>query len=279
MPKSVSFISRHARRHNATLRFLRQQIRPTLITRKDQRGSEFLGVSAVQAESLLKSPKGQKNTLDALANPKMKQPTYTAPGLDIIHYPQHPNMFDGFVISGRAWGSELRDTKVKVTIGGVTRQAVIREGLWATVFEDGALPIHHPGRKEVKARLTDALGHSASDKVDIQFEVFVDSYISIDTDYLHSTIAGRRHLIATGELNLGTHLVEREMIVTLVRDDSEGCIVSVGNVVNGWHHGEWRAKIPVPSNPQGSYRVRAQLMDGASPALTRTMTGLPVTFD
>jgi len=74
-------------------------------------------------------------------------------------------------------------------------------------------------------------------------------------------------------LNLGTHLHGRELIVLLVTDDEEARVMAAGAVTSGWHHGEWRAEIPLGHLSSGAYRVRAQLMDPANPALTRVMTG------
>ena len=204
----------------------------------------------------------------------IKQP-HKAPGVELIHFPSHPNMFDGFVVSGRAWGSDLQKVRVGVTVANTTRYGQIRDGLWAVVFEDGALPQYCDGNQEIIARVTDGLGFSAEASLSIYLEKFVDSFVSIDSKYVLDDDGSERHLIVTGELNLGTHLIGRDLTVALISDDDGARKLAIGEVANGWHHGEWQARIPV-SDCSGYFRVQAQLLDESNSALNRLMVSQPI---
>jgi len=198
-------------------------------------------------------------------------PGYVSPSIEIVYYPERANLFDGFAISGRAWGSELQGAYAYVTVSGVTRRAKITDGLWTVIFEDDSLPKHYSGTKEIIAQFRDNLGHVARTSVTVYIEEFMDSFITVDE---HSRIEGHGPsavLHTSGELTLGTHLEGRELIVLLVPDDAQHRVVSAGVVENGWQHGEWRAQIPIGRVKPGTYRVRAQLMDDANAALTRVM--------
>jgi len=203
-------------------------------------------------------------------------PGYVTPGVEIIHYPTSPNMFDGFVVSGRAWGSELWGGYVYVTVAGVTRRAKIIDGLWTAIFEDGAMPQHFAGTKELVAQARDNVGKIARTSITISMEQFVDSFVTIDNVHTVVGIGDDADLYTSGELNLGSHLEGRELIVMLVRDDEEACVVATGTVGKGWQHGEWRAKISLNGVKSGAFRVRALLMDSANAALTRVTTSSQV---
>jgi len=203
-------------------------------------------------------------------------PGYISPSLELVHYPLQPNLFDGFVVSGRAIGSELYGAFVYVTVAGVTRRAKIIDGLWTAIFEDDSLPKHYSGNKEIVAQVRDSLGHIARTSVEVTIEDFVDSFVTIDGAHTIVGIGADAELITSGELNLGSHLEGRELIVLLVRDDEEACVVATGTVAKGWHHGEWRARISLAGIKSGAFRVRAQLMDCANAALTRVMTSSQV---
>jgi len=213
----------------------------------------------------------QATKLDEPPSKRPSLPGYVTPSIEIIYYPERPNLFDGFAISGRAWGSELQGAYAYVTIAGVTRRSRIVDGLWTVIFEDDSLPKHYSGSKEIIAQFRDSLGHVARAAVTVYVEDFVDSFITVDE--IHKIIGDGRHaeLHASGELNLGTHLTGRELVVLLVRNDAEERVVSAGYLASGWQHGEWRARIPLGGVKPGSYRVRAQLMDDANAALTRVM--------
>ena len=205
-------------------------------------------------------------------------PDYCEPGLEVFHYPTHANMFDGFSISGRAWGSDLGSARVRISIAGVTRHGLVRDGLWTVIFDDGSLPQHRYGLRRAAIEISDAFGCVAKAEVVIEFEQFVDSYITIDSDYAVTYADdGAAMMRVKGELNLGTHLDGRELVVLLVCDPV-GCPAPlVGEVEPGWRHGEWRATFPLARAGCGPRRIRAQLMDNANPALTRVTTSGPVT--
>jgi len=205
-------------------------------------------------------------------------PGYVSPSIEILYYPERPNLFDGFTVSGRAWGSELQGAFAYVTIAGVTRRAKICDGLWTVIFEDGALPKHFSGNKEIVAQFRDNLDHIARASVTVYVEEFIDSFITVDNIHKvvgHGTDA---ELHISGELNLGTHQDGRELIVLLERDDANVAdpdyspqVVAAGKLSSGWHHGEWRARISLAGVKSGAFRVRAQLLDCANTALTRAM--------
>jgi len=199
-------------------------------------------------------------------------PGYISPTIEIIYYPERANLFDGFAVSGRAWGSELQGAYVYVTVAGVTRRAKITDGLWTVIFEDNALPAHYSGQKKILAQFRDSLGHIARTAVSIYVEDFEDSFITVDDAYQIAGHGKHKVLNIAGELNLGTHTEDRELIVLLVRDDAEGRVAAAGQLKNGWQYGEWRARIPLAGVKPGAYKVLAQLMDGANTALTRVMT-------
>ena len=207
-----------------------------------------------------------------------KKPPHKAPGVELVHYPSHPNMFDGFVVSGRAWGSDIQKKNVEVTVANTTRYGRIRDGLWAVVFEDGALPQYCDGNQEIIARVTDSLGITAETSLSIYLEKFVDSFVSIDTKYVFDDNGVEKLLIVTGELNLGTHLIGRDLTVTLISDDDGTQKLIMGEVANGWHHGEWQARIPV-SECTGYFRVQAHLLDESNSALNRVMVSQPIFVD
>jgi len=211
---------------------------------------------------------------EAFKNPVKRPnlPGYVSPSIEIVYYPERANLFDGFVISGRAWGSELQGAFAYVTISGVTRRAPITDGLWTVIFEDDALPKHYSGQKEIVAQLRDNLGHIVRTAVSLYIEDFVDSFITVDDDCKIVTEGRHQVLHAKGELNLGTHQEGRELVVLLVRDDVPEQVVAAGEVASGWHHGEWSARIRLSHLKAGSYRVKAQLMDCANTALTRVIT-------
>ena len=203
-------------------------------------------------------------------------PGYVSPSIEIVYYPERPNSFDGFAVSGRAWGSELQGAFAYVTISGVTRRAKIIDGLWTVIFEDDALPKHFSGPKEIVAQFRDNLDRIASASVSVYVEDFVDSFITVDDVHKVVGIGHEAELQASGELNLGTHSTGRELVVLLITDDADGplepgTIVAAGTVADSWRHGEWRAQIPLKGVKSGSYRVRAQLLDCANTALARTI--------
>jgi len=205
--------------------------------------------------------------------------TYIPPGLEVLHYPEHLNTFDGFVVSGRAWGSDIIAKQVQVSIAGVTRKARIIDGLWDVFFEDGALPRYRHGTCEIVASIGDTHGSTARSSMMVELEEFAEGYVQIDERYsLYETAEGDI-LQVTGDLALGTHDHDRELIVLLVSDDAEHSVVVTGNVAPGWQFGEWRAGIPISDLGPGDYFVRAQLMDRANVALTHIATSTtPITI-
>jgi len=194
-------------------------------------------------------------------------PGYVSPSIEIVYYPERPNVFDGFVVSGRVWGSELQGAYVYVTIAGATRRSRVVDGLWTVMFEDDSLPKHFSGPKEIVAQFRDNLGHIARTSVAIYVEDFIDSFITVDNNHRIEDGA----LFVSGELNLGTHTEGRELIVLLIEDDEAARVVGAGELDYGWQYGEWKARIPLAGVKPGEYRVRAQLLDCANTALTRTM--------
>lgn len=199
-------------------------------------------------------------------------PGYVSPSIEIIYYPERPNLFDAFSVSGRAWGSELQGAFVYVTVAGVTRRARIIDGLWEVFFEDDSLPKHYSGSKELVAQFRDNLGHVAQATLTVYVDDFIDSFITVDEMHKVEGAGSDAVLQVAGELNLGTHLEGRELSVLLVCDEDEQCIVAAGALAPGWQHGEWRARIPLAGVMNGAFRVRAQLTDTANAALTRVMT-------
>lgn len=200
------------------------------------------------------------------------EPTYIPPGLEVLQYPTQLNSFDSFTVSGQAWGSAIDGKVVQVSIAGITRTARIIDGLWAVTFEDGAIPRHRHGNREITAILRDSLGNAARSNLKVTLEEFSEGYVQVDE--LYSIIDDGKTLIATGELALGTHDQKRELIVLLVRDDAESTIAATGTVTSGWQFGEWRARIPLHGLATGTYKVRAQLMDCANAALTHIAMGV-----
>jgi hypothetical protein len=198
---------------------------------------------------------------------------YVAPGLEFVSLPINPNLFDGFVVSGRASGSHINASEVHITISGVTRHSRILDGLWSARFEDGALPMHYCGNKAIVAELRDERGQTVRLTETMMFERFVDSFVSIDEEHWITGTGTDKELHVKGELNLGTHLTDRELIVLLVRDDAEAAVVATGTVTGGWQYGEWRSRIPLAKVKSGQYRARALLIDGANATLGRVMTG------
>jgi len=212
------------------------------------------------------------------ANPT-KRPTlpgYVMPSIEIIYYPEKPNLFDGFTVSGQAWGSELQGAFVYVTVAGVTRRAKIIDGLWTVTFEDDALPRHYSGHKEIVAQFRDNVGKVATTSVSVYVEDFIDSFVIVDNVHQIVGEGPQAELHISGELNLGTHLADRELTVCLVTDDDEAAVVAAGELTAGWQHGEWRAQIALDGVESGEYKVRALLTDGANAALTRAMCSTQV---
>jgi len=199
------------------------------------------------------------------------------PGLDVVVFPRHVNTFDGFAVSGRAWGTQLEGATVEVCVSGVTRSSIIVDGLWSVRFEDQCLTRHHAGVRHVIARIKDA-GHTATQVSQwVTVDEFVDGYVHIDSWY---SVDGRQRtsgtLTVTGELSLGSHTEGRELRVLLL--DAQDAVVSTGLVSPGWHHGEWKAALPLKGVEPGQYQVKAMLTDKASSALTRSMRSQVITL-
>jgi len=227
----------------------------------------------VLSEQVVLTATPTEEAMGETANPTKRPslPGYVGPSIEIIYYPERPNLFDGFTVSGQAYGSELQGAFAYVTVAGVTRRAKIIDGLWTVIFEDDALPRHYSGHKEIVAQFRDNVGKVATASVSVYIEDFIDSFIIVDNTHkiVGDGIEAQLHI--SGELNLGTHLDNRELQVTLVSDDEAGHTVAIGELEPGWQHGEWRAAISLKKIIPGEYRVRAQLSDGANAALTRVM--------
>ncbi len=198
---------------------------------------------------------------------------YVAPRLELTACPRILTTFDGFAISGRVFGSEVDGVEVEVTVAGVARTAVVANGSWVVRFEDGALHHHLAGVRPVTGRVTDRWFNTAQATEWVTIDEFVEGFVHVD--YRTEVVGklGDGHLVATGELALGTHDEGRELTVELL-DDNE-TVVSTAFVEPGWHHGEWRARLPLGSVTTGMHRVRAILTDKASRHLTRQSQGQP----
>jgi hypothetical protein len=214
--------------------------------------------------------------------PTISHDSYMPPGVELVFCPKRLTTFDGFTVSGRAWGSELEGAEVEVSVCGVVRNSRVTDGLWAVRFENNALARRHAGVRSVTARVTDHMFNTAQATAWITVDEFVDGYVHLDA---WSTIEGRDPaagkpgiLVTSGELGLGTHDLNRELVINLVRADNENVVVATAHVDSGWHHGEWRANLPLDGVAPGSYRVRALLTDTACPTLTRVAAGRPFTL-
>ncbi|QAY71178.1 hypothetical protein [Xylanimonas protaetiae] len=204
---------------------------------------------------------------------------YVAPRLELVTCPRLLTAYDGFVVSGRASGSELDGIDVEVSVAGVTRQGHLRDGIWSVRFEDGALSLRHAGVRSVTARVTDAWFNTAQTSAWVTIDEFEDGYVHVDAR--HDVVGGLGadgSLTCSGELGLGTHDQGRELVVVLVRDDTEAVVVSTGRVQAGWRHGEWAAALPLAGVAPGRYRVRALLTDASHPSLVRVAAGRPFTL-
>jgi len=205
-------------------------------------------------------------------NPLPPAATYIPPGLEVLHYPESLNSFDGFVVSGQVWGSDKHGTQVQVSIAGITRTARVRDGLWDVFFEDGAIPRHRHGNRDLIASVRDSKGNTARTAIRVTVEEFVESFVLVDAH--HGVSPDGTTLQVTGELSLGSHLASRELIVLLISDDAEGTVAATGTVKPQWQFGEWQAAVPLVGVRPGRYRVRALLVDNANAALTRVDTGV-----
>jgi hypothetical protein len=195
---------------------------------------------------------------------------YVAPRIELICCPRTLTTFDGFVVSGRATGSELDGVDVEVCVAGVTRTGRLQDGTWSVRFEDGALSLRHAGVRSITARLTDGWFNTAQASQWVTVDEFEDGYVYVDgCRDLAGVVGTDARLTCSGELGLGTHDRCRELVVVLVRDDAEGIVVSTADVQGGWRDGEWVATLPLAGVPAGAYRVRALLTDAAHPCLTR----------
>ena len=123
--------------------------------------------------------------------------------------------------------------------------------------------------------LTDGWFNIAQATQWVTIDEFVDGFVHVDGRYDVERADGAGHLVATGELGLGTHEEGRELVVTLVRDDGDA-VVATGRVEPGWHHGEWVARLPLPEAGRGTFRVRATLTDAVCPTLTRKAVSQPI---
>ncbi|GAB2462179.1 hypothetical protein [Xylanimonas ulmi] len=201
---------------------------------------------------------------------------YRAPRLELITCPRRLTTFDGFAVTGRAYGSQVQDADVEVCVAGVARTGKVENGLWSVEFEDGALSMRHAGVRPVTGRITDAWFNTAQATEWVTVEEFVDGFVHVDGRHeVRGDLGSDGHLVASGELGLGTHDQGRELVVMLVRDDAEGVVVATGLVESGWHHGEWRARLPLAGVTAGAYRVRALLTDKVCASLTRLAVGRP----
>ncbi|PZR53511.1 hypothetical protein DNL40_08410 [Xylanimonas oleitrophica] len=202
---------------------------------------------------------------------------YVPPRVELAVCPRTLNTYDGFTVSGRCTGSMVDDAVVEVCVSGVVRSArVDDDGAWTVRFEDGALGRRHAGVRPVTARVVDGLLNRAEVTAWVTVDEFEDGYVHVDER--HEVVGGSgagRTLSVSGVLGLGTHEAGRELVVVLVRDDAEACVVSTGTVRQGWRWGEWSARLPLDGVGPGAYRVRALLTDVAGADLTRTAVGRP----
>ncbi|QAY63791.1 hypothetical protein ET495_11685 [Xylanimonas allomyrinae] len=201
---------------------------------------------------------------------------YVAPRLEVTDCPRTLSTFDGFAVAGRAHGSRVEGAEVEVSVADVMRTGRVEGGRWLVRFEDGALSRRHMGVRPVAARVTDTWFNQAHATRWVNVDEFVDGFVHVDRHHVvtDEPDAGA-HLVASGELGLGTHEQGRELVVMLVCDDAEGVVVSTGLVEPGWHHGEWRARLPLSGVVPGVYRVRALLTDKVCAGLTRLAAGRP----
>lgn len=219
------------------------------------------------------------SSVTLIDEPKERAPNvgalpYAAPRLVLTVCPRILTTFDGFEVSGRAHGSEVDGVEIEVSVAGVARTSTVTDGSWAVRFEDGALARHHAGVRPVTGRVTDRWFNTAQATEWVTIEEFVDGFVHVDARAaIEGGSHGDRALVATGELGLGSHDDGRELVVVLVRDDAEGVVVSTGLVEPGWHHGEWRARLPLSGVAAGMYRVRAILTDKRCARLTRLGSG------
>lgn len=205
---------------------------------------------------------------------------YVAPRMVLTSCPRDLNTFDGFEVHGLAYGSDVEDLVVEVSVAGVVRTGRVTDGAWSVRFESGALPRwQSTGLRPVTARITDRCFNTAQVTEWVTVEEFVDGFVHIDDRTAVVGAENKRHLLVTGEIGVGTHEEGRELVVVLVRDDVEAVVVSTAFVEPGWDQGEWRARLPLDGVTAGTYRVRAILTDKVCPSLTRTTTGRPVHLD
>lgn len=201
---------------------------------------------------------------------------YTAPRLELTSFPRILTTFDSFHVTGRAVGSEIEGVEVEVSVAGVARTGVVRDGTWSVRFEDRALSHRHAGVRPVTGRLTDAWFNTAQITEWVTIDEFVDGFVHVDSRLaVEGADAADGQIVATGELALGSHEAGRELVVLLVRDDDEGVVVSTGVVEPGWRHGEWVARLPLRAISKGAYRVRALLTDNVCATLTRLAVSKP----
>ena len=209
-------------------------------------------------------------TSTATDAPQADAQPYVAPRMKLASCPRLLTTFDGFVVTGRVSGSEVEGADVEVSVAGVIRTGRVQDGAWAVRFEDAALSLRHAGVRPVTARVTDRWFNTAQVTEWVTIDEFEDGYVHVDG--LHDVVGGvgaEGHLMASGELGLGSHEDGRELVVLLVRDDAEGVVVATGEVQQGWRHGEWFADLPLAGVAPGKYRVRALLTDADYPNLTR----------
>ncbi|MDR2702881.1 MAG: hypothetical protein LBB58_00850 [Cellulomonadaceae bacterium] len=234
----------------------------------------------VLAEVVSKIAEAAVSASHAPTNPdQVADATYLPPGLEVLSFPELLNTYDGFEVSGRAWGTAIAGRQVQVSIAGVTRSARVIDGLWDVVFEDGALPRYGHGTREIRASIRDSHGSTSRTSLKVMLEEFAEGYVQIDAEHEVRTTARGSYLVVKGDLALGTHDQARELVVLLVHDDEAQSIAATGAIKAGWQFGEWRAWIPLRNVKPGTYNVRAQLMDHANAALTHIALGnVPVTI-
>jgi hypothetical protein len=213
--------------------------------------------------------------MDTTAETTVGNDAYTAPRIELAVFPRTLDTFDGFLVAGRASGSDVEGAQVQVCVAGVVRTGTVRDGAWTVRFEDRALWGQHAGVRPVTGRVTDSRFNGAEATEWVTVVEFVDGHVHVDGRHDVEGDLDGGVLHASGELGLGTHDLGRELVVLLVRDDEEGAVASVGVVEPGWESGEWRARLPMRGLTPGSYRVRALLTDKACAGLTRLAVGLP----
>jgi len=219
------------------------------------------------------------NCASSNINDTVANATYVPPGLEVIHFPEHLNTYDGFTVSGQVWGSEISGQQVQVSICGATRSAEIIDGLWDVFFEDGALPRYRHGTCDITAVIRDSHGSMAQNSIMVTLEEFADGYVQIDQAYSVLETARGDMLCVSGELALGTHDMSRDLVVHLVHADPCNRAAARGIVKSGWQFGEWKAQLPLSELEPGDYYVRAQLVDCANTALTHIAMGTkPITI-